>query len=246
LYPEFRTPDLFLSWGWTNGRSHVIPFGQIKPKVRAKPIDNFQGVCLVVRDEMSSFLYADMAGPNEKYSESLMNLCDELEKLCIRTSIRLHTSTTSDQKAGWNNYVAGMTYVKVSQGHVSIDKVVQSGLGIVFTYDSTGMLELGNADIPFFFFAPEGISMVKDKFQSNYRVLTESGLLSSEPAIAAKLIFEWINASPSEKIRNKSAVRDFLSGISFYPEKKLFSLRRILLDSDKAAQEKHLLANGSE
>jgi len=246
LYPEFRAPDLFLSWGWANGSSQVIPFGQIKPKVRAKQQEKVQGVCLVVRDEMRSFLYADMAGPNEKYSESLMNLCDELERLCIRTSIRLHTSTTSDQKVAWDKHVAGMTYVKVSQENLPIEKVIQSGLGIVFTYDSTGMLELGSADIPFFFFAPEGLSMVKDKFQSNYRVLTESGLLSSEPAIAAKLIFEWINASPKEQIRNKNAVRDFLGGISSYPDKKLFALRRILLDSAKAAQKKRSLADGSK
>jgi putative transferase (TIGR04331 family) len=246
LYPEFRTPDLFLSWGWTSRIGHVIPFGQIKPRVRAKFPREFQGVSLLVRDEMKSFLCADMAGPNKRYLESLMNLCYELEELGVRTSIRLHSSTSPDQRQLWRDYVAGMTLVTIAQDNVPIDKVIQSGLGVVFTYDSTGMLELGSADVPFFFFASEGLGMVKDEFRSNYRALSEAGLLSSEPAIAAKMIYEWINASPNEQTKKRIAVKKFLSGISFYPRNKLFSLRKILIRSKKASKESRALTNEAE
>jgi hypothetical protein len=87
--------------------------------------------------------------------------------------------------------------------------------------------------------------MVKENFESNYQALSEAGLLSSEPALAAKMIFAWINASPSEQIRNKVAVRNFLNGIAFYPRNKLFSLRKILLRSKKATKESRSLANGA-
>jgi len=244
--PEYRTPDLFLSWGWIDGRGHVFPFGQIKPRIRAKLSASVQGVSLVVRDELSSFLYADVTGPNERYLESLMSLCDELEKLRVRTYVRLHASTKSAQRAFWENYVAKTIYVTIDLDNPPIDEVIRSGLGVVFTYDSTGMLELGSADVPFFFFASEGLGMVKDEFRSNYRALSEAGLLSSEPAIAAKMIYEWINASPNEQTKKRIAVKKFLSGISFYPRNKLFSLRKILIRSKKASKESRALTNEAE
>jgi putative transferase (TIGR04331 family) len=228
-YPEVQSPDLFLSWGWAGDDPRVIPFGLIKPKIRAKPPKRIRSVTLIVRDELKSFLYADMEGPNSIYVNSVIDLCSALDELHITTSLRLHSSSSDAERAFWQKSLRNMSFVSVSSRNPSIAKLVRSGVGIVFTYDSTGMLELASAEIPFFCFIPDGLGMVKGEFQKNYQILSDAGLLSENPKISARLILNWIDKTKDSKEHYQTSMAEFVDGISFYPKNKLWSLRKLLI-----------------
>jgi len=81
-------------------------------------------------------------------------------------------------------------------------KLLASGMGIVFGYDSTGMLEVGTAGILFFLFAPDGLGLVRQEYRANYDSLKAADLLSKDPHQATQLISDWLSASLVERKHN--------------------------------------------
>ena len=233
ICPEQNASDLFLSWGWGGEADGIHAFGQIKPALKGKYPSNVKGVTLFLRDEYDFFFFADMYELNNRYFRNIEDLCASLNDRQITTHLRLHTSTSSSTRNFLEKAVKKMPSVKISGDRPSVSKLLASGMGIVFGYDSTGMLEMGTAGIPFFLFAPDGLGLVREEFQTNYDSLRSAGLLSEDPAQAAQLIHTWISASREERKAQREAIQDFTKGIAHSPKKKLRELRRILKDVDR-------------
>jgi putative transferase (TIGR04331 family) len=228
ICPEQNASDLFLSWGWGAKSDGVHPFGQIQSAVKGKFPSKVRGVTLLLRDEYDSLLQADMHEINHRYFMSIEQICASLNDLQVTTHLRLHTSTSSSTKNFLEKAVEKMPFVKISGDRPSIRKLLASGMGIVFGYDSTGMLEMGTAGIPFFLFAPDGLGLVRQEFQTNYDSLRSAGLLSEDPAQAAQLISEWITAPRETRSMHTESLRHFTAGIAHYPKNKLWRLRKVL------------------
>lgn len=233
LTPEFRTADYFLSWGWLGDK--VLPFGQIKPKVKANFSNVLRGVTLFLVGDPRSVPFADMEGPYGEYHADVVTLCEELDRLKINTEIRLHHQTSRERREFLEKVVDSLPFVKISIKSPPMARLLKSGRAPVFTYDSTGMLELASAGLPFFAFIQEGLKHVRREFIENYRLLEDAGLLSKDPIEAAHLIATWVRATPEIRTLHETAINGFSDGIVFYPTKKLRSLSSLLL---------HASANG--
>jgi len=240
IMPELNASDLFLSWGWGGEELGVHPFGQIKPAVKGKLHERLKGVTLFLRTDFHSFLEADLYEPNSHYFKSVVNLCAALDDLKIITQLRLHSATTKIRREYLSDAIANMSFVSVTQNRPSIKKLLASGMGIVFGYDSTGMLEMGSAGIPFFLFAPDGLGLVRQGFRANYDSLRSAGLLSEDPSQAGQLISTWTSASREERKIQREAIQDFTKGIAHSPKKKLRTLRQILKNADGYAADSNL------
>lgn len=114
----------------------------------------------------------------------------------------------------------------------SMASLLRDGVGLIFTYDSTGMLELGVSNHSFFAFLPDGLGHVLPEYLVNYEALRQGGLLSSVPSEATFLIQEWVKASrPVEGY--EAAVRNFISGIAVENRHKSRSLKRIVRSASR-------------
>jgi len=228
ICPELNASDIFLSWGWVGDEQRIYPFGQIKPALRVRRPNKMRGVTLFLRDELDFFFSADMHELNKRYFRNIEDLCASLNDLQVTTHLRLHTSTSSSTKNFLEKAVEKMPFVAISGDRPSMRKLLTSGMGIVFGYDSTGMLEMGTAGIPFFLFAPDGLGLVRQEYRANYDSLRSAGLLSEDPAQAAQLISEWITAPKKTRSMHAESLRLFTEGIAHYPKNKIWKLRRIL------------------
>jgi putative transferase (TIGR04331 family) len=233
VIPELNSSDLFLSWGWGGGVRGVHPFGQLKPAVKGKLPKRIKGVTLFLRSDFDYFLEADLYEPNSHYVEHILNLCNALDDLEITIHLRFHSSTTEFTRQYLTEGIANMPFATIAQNSPSIRKLLASGMGIVFGYDSTGMLEMGTAGIPFFLFAPNGLGLVRQQFRPNYESLRAAGLLSEEPSQAAQLISTWMSASREERKTQRSAIQKFTMGIAHNPKNKIRALRKILKNADE-------------
>ena len=232
ICPELNASDSFLSWGWSDDKK-IIPFGQIKPLVKGRFPKAPKGVSLFLREDYRFLLQADMHEPNERYFWSVIELCQALNQLKISTKLRLK-STGSVNSAGYlSKSIEAMEFVSIAEDKKSMKQLVSSGMAIVFTYDSTGMLEMGTAGIPFLLFAPDGLGLVRQEFQANYDALRSAGLLSEDPAQAAQLISSWLSASRGQRKIQREAIQDFTKGIAHSPKHKLRALRKILKNANE-------------
>ena len=231
LNVESRTADHFLSWGWVSGEEKTIKFGQLKKNVTASFPRKFRGVTLLLRDESHSQLEVEMSGPNIKYFQEVVSLCESLNSLGMPVVIQPHSSASRARIDFLSEAIRSLPTVTLSSGTKSIDSILKSGMGVVFTYDSTGMLEMGTAGIPFFSFVPDGLDLVRPNYRKNYEALVGAGLLSERAEEASVLISKWAQATKSERRMHEEAVRRFIEGISFYPKHKVLKLGKILKDA---------------
>ena len=233
ICPERNASDLFLSWGWGGEAGDIHAFGQIKPALKGKHPRNVRGVTIFLRDEYGLRLQADMHELNRRYFKRIEQLCSYLNDLQITTHLRLHTSTSSSTKNFLEKAIEKMPFVAISGDRPSMRKLLASGMGIVFGYDSTGMLEVGTAGILFFLFAPDGLGLVRQEYRANYDSLRSAGLLSEDPDKAAQLISIWLSATPLERKTQLEALKTFTKGIARSPKNKLRELRKILKNVDE-------------
>lgn len=221
--PELETADQFLSWGWKgNG---ILPFGQLKPQT-STAIRKSKGVVLILRDEMLSYTAADMSLLNHGYVERVVNLIRELVELHIPVAVKPHSSLSTII----GNFLATLSSefkeVEILPGSLEFKKLLRSGYLPIFTFDSTGMLEIGTSGGLFFFYPGDGIGHVKPEFSSNYEALSFAGVMESEPRLAASKI-----QSLSEGIRPEAAregIKKFLNGIANLPPSPVMGLAHVL------------------
>ena len=114
----------------------------------------------------------------------------------------------------------------------SMASLMRNGVGLVFTYDSTGMLELGVSNHSFFAFLPDGIGHVIPDYSANYEALQLGGLLSTDPSEAASRIDEWVKASTPTR-GYEVAVRNFIAGIARENRDKLADLRVLVRSASR-------------
>jgi len=223
---EVLTPDLFLSWGW-KGKA-VIPVGVFTPRLRSSSKKS-KGAFLVLRDPDRFSFTHDESWTTMHYLSRISDLVRELGHFEMPIIIKLH-STSSSRMIQWAQGLSESIPNVQLAGRRTFRQLLRSGFLPVFTYDSTGMLELGTSGASFFFFAAEGTHHVRPEFVPNYLALESSGLLSREPSEAAHLIDRL--ASRSVTVEEMAAtVKEFLDGIAMRRSGLIIFLRRILLAS---------------
>jgi hypothetical protein len=225
--PEMATSDQFLSWGWL-GRN-VEPFGVIKPKLksRRKP----SNILVITRDEIRSDMAVDVQLLNETYIDKVSDLIEELANRGQRVVVKLHSSHWPSLESRIQALVqAHPQRVSISQSD-SLRSLLGKGFLPIFTYDSTGMLEIGTSGGHFLLFTADGLDHVLDNFAPNYEFLAEGELLGDEPVQFSN----WIQRRLKQGFDSNDdlAVINFLRGIAFAPKSRVRGLAKILRTHSK-------------
>lgn len=228
LCPEKEASDLFLSWGWGHSTPGVYPFGVIKSEIKKRQ-EKISGVTLFLRPERFMYhLCADMGQPNDEYFSSVLDLCRELNEFNVPTTLRVHHTTSTRIRDWLSRETQELRHASMDTSGKSMSSLISSGEGIVFTYDSTGMLELATSGITFFSYMTEGLALIDPLFAKNYEALAEVGLLSENPSDAAKKIAEWQTASPDLRQEQFRGLEAFCAGLALKPKNRISSLRALL------------------
>lgn len=226
--PEKNTSDSFLTWGWSDGSPETVRFGQLKPKIRKPRSPVIRAVAILLRDPLDGEQRVDMHYPNRNYLESAIRLLEELDARQVRTELRMHTSTPDHWVEELTNCVRRLNYASIPVRRLPLSRIINSKKGVVFTYDSTGMLELASSGLPFFLFSSSSLEHVREEYLANYANLSGAGLLSHDPIEAATMIKMWILNSREKQEVNKRAITLFSDGIVFLRKRKLMALARLI------------------
>lgn len=107
----------------------------------------------------------------------------------------------------------------------------------VFTYDSTGMLELASEGNIFFAFLPEGTGHLKRKFSSIYTRLRKANLMAETADGATEKISNLIDNPNAESVL--LGIRGFADGIAFRNPRLITDLAHCLVSDPPGRPDKN-------
>jgi putative transferase (TIGR04331 family) len=237
LCPEMRASDYFLSWGWASDDRKVVPFGLVKPisdlqKKFRNSDPKKRGVTILLRPETFSFyLGIDMDYLNDVYLNKIIDLCKRLDELGVHTFIRPHHTISPKTRMKLKQELCGLINISLPEKSPSLKKVLSANQGLVFTYDSTGMLEMSALRQTFFAFLPEDLGLINENFKRNYESLRDAGLLSDSPIQAASWIADWVKSDSAKQIKYLHGIEEFSRGIVRTERHRVSRLRKLLVSS---------------
>lgn len=229
---ELSTCDLYLSWGWTSKTQAVEPFGVLSRPLRRRLSKPFVSVTLVLDKDLNYYCETDTAETDQHYFERIHGLCKRLNEKSIRTIVRPHPGTSTGVFNWLEDFISKMEFVSLEKPGKSFRRSVNAKSLMVFTYDSTGILEMAAAEIPFFFFAGEGLCHVSENFISNHEVLRRNLMMSADVEESASLLENILKRdSFSLRLDMSIAVLRFAKGIVFRPKKRIKKIRHVLVQA---------------
>ena len=220
--PEVSTSDRFLSWGW--GGRKVEAFGVLKPLLRSS--SHPAHLTLLLRDELRGELAVDTGWTNAKYIARIVTLLQVLGERKIATQVRFHSSHWAQLEEATQSVIAAHPAILSVAPKTPLQRQLRSGGAALFTYDSTGMLELATSGGGFLCFPADGIGHVREAFSLNYRHLASAGILSEDAELIASAGQRILKHGFSNK--DKKAIRLFSEGIAFRRRNRAAAMAKFL------------------
>ena len=181
---EEVTSDKFLTWGWEDKLPQHTPTFIFKGYNNKKNILNLAGSLLIVEQPLHerSFRW-DETNEYKKYFEEqkifISNLSQEPKNSLL---IRMHAMSKSfggwEEDLRWKDFNSSL---KIDDGTTEFEKLINISKLVVYSYDSTGILELLNRNIPVVAFWQNGLDNLRDSAQPNYNLLLNAGLIHFSP-----------------------------------------------------------------
>ena len=175
--PEVASADRFLAWG-VSGYENSLSVGVLKPRMSTQGGSRRKGILLVLRDSLSNFHYVDEAFNNALYEAAIIETIGALLDQGVKTRVRPHSSSSTHFLAKLEDLYSRREHFELSTSRIRFEKEVRNYLP-VFTYDSTGMLELASVRSEFLGYFPDGLA-IREEVREVYQNLSEVGLISLE------------------------------------------------------------------
>lgn len=181
------TCDQFLTWGWRgNFPQHVRAF---MPKKKMQPMNKNGGLLLVNNSLFPRFSIWDVLHEQSVYFKGQQDFVAALDQYIKNDLvIRLHRDyvvTGWDDRARWSEFDENL---KVNLGETSFSHLAAASRLIVFSYDSTGILQSLANNIPIIAFFPDGLNHIHEDVKKDYKLLIDAGILHLTAISAAKKI----------------------------------------------------------
>jgi putative transferase (TIGR04331 family) len=183
---EEQTADKFLTWGWSDGLSSHKPAFVFKNQKKYKKLYNSKGGLLLIEVcGPHRINTADESYEFNNYLRDQQNFVGLLDKrLLSELTVRLHAGyvyTKWRDDVLWSNF---NSTIKIDKGTSQIRELISKSRLIVHGYDSTGMLESLERNIPTIAFWSGGLDHLRDSAIPFYNHLINAGIvhLSSESA----------------------------------------------------------------
>lgn len=206
ICPELETSNMFLSWGHES--VNVVPVGQLfRSRIRSR--FRSRGVAIVLQGDLPTRTYCDWGYRQHMYLNSIENLIVLLSQSEVESVLCLAPGTSRELSNLLYSRLSGLSGVSISQK--PLKKVLKSGFLPLFTFDSTGMLELASQLQPFLVFLPEKLTHIAKTFVPNYQSLLDDGLMALDTTSAHRIVLANLGARNENGI--KSSLQFFCKGI---------------------------------
>jgi len=234
-WPELVSSDRFITWGWSNGNCKYIPSFIFKTAgrkpIQAKPDG---GLVLVENGAPDLMTTHDVYFKFSKYQEDQFCFVESLpeaihEQLRVRLFLNKGDFRWSEQQR-WHVRSPKTRLVSDTPTDPTIWKLYAQSRIVVFSFDSTGVLETLSLNIPTLCFWPDGLDHLLPEAKPYYEVLKEAGIIVGTPEQAAKHVtLYW---DDMEKWWDGEAVQNarklFCEQYAKTEKKPLTTLKRLL------------------
>jgi putative transferase (TIGR04331 family) len=231
---EETIADKFITWGWTdNLKQHVPAFIFKITKFTQKINYSDGGLLLILTHVPHRYRLYDVIYENRNYFDNQILFVNKLKssitkKLTIRkTPSGSALSLGEDVK--FNQFHKS---VKFDEGEIKIEKLINKSKIVVFTYDSTGMLECLAKNIPTIVFWDNTFDYIRDSAKPYYQMLIDSGILHSSPESASNKINQVWDNIDEWWLSNKTQIfrKKFCEKYATFSDSPINQLKEILLN----------------
>ena len=231
---EEETSDKFITWGWSLNQLKYLPGFIFKNATIENYTSKSNGGLLLIQQPYTIRIRLWEQGTRfSQYMDEQYIFCLKLRKdILNELTVRLHPShekMLGEMESNWKNFDKG---IKIDSGRVPIKELWRDNRIIVHSYDSTGMLETLEANIPTIAFWKNGLDHLLAEAIPFYTILVDVGIVHLTPESAALKISDvwddvemWWQSSKVQKAR-----REFCSQYARTSKQPARDLKRILLE----------------
>ena len=206
--PERAASDKFITWGWSERKHKTIPaFVFTKAGRNSKKNVKDGGLLLVESHLPFNFQTYDEYYEHLLYMEDQFRIVESLPNNIFRqVTVRLHGANKRLKFCEEQRWKDRSPQTKIERDGLNIKQSISQNRLIVYSYDSTGILEGLSLNIPTICFWRNGLIHLLPSAKPFYGLLHNVGILFYSPEAAAKFIdLHWDDISEwwkSEKVQD--------------------------------------------
>lgn len=190
---EQRVSDRFLTWGWKDANKKNVPAFVFRTVGKKRKDYNPQGDLLLIQHVKlhrvethdCNFFYKVFQENQFKFVSGLSKQIRE--KLMVRLHGAWRLSDWCDAER-WRDYDPSL---RLETGAASMGQLISGSRLVVHSYDSTGILETLNLNIPTLCFWHGGFEQLLPEAKPYYELLKSAGIYANSPNEAAEMVAEY-------------------------------------------------------
>jgi len=230
---EEITADKFLTWGWVDGLPQHTPAFIFKTVNRKRRYYNSQGELLLIEKPLSHRIFtSDGTAEFNTYFEDQQKFINKLTSTPRRQLVvRLHAGYRLMKWGEEKRWQVFDPLLKIDTGNTNVRELVGKSRIVVYSYDSTGILETLSQNIPTLAFWQNGFDHLRDSAKPQYQLLADAGIIHLTPESVAKKVNEvwddvdgWWGQSIIQDAR-----KQFCSRYARQSENPIRELKQILM-----------------
>jgi len=194
-WPELVTCDKFFTWGWSTGYARNIPAFVFKTAGQKKLGMKSDGGLLLIE------LHAPLRlGPEDDYfdfgiyQEGQFRFVEALpDHISEKVTVRLHCYHSVFRWFDVQRWRDRLPLAGIESGAVPVQQLIEKSRLVVYSYDSTGILEALALNMPMICFWHGGLDHLLSDAKPYYELLKNAGILHDTPESAAMKVMEIWN-----------------------------------------------------
>jgi putative transferase (TIGR04331 family) len=195
---EEETADKFFTWGWKGELKQHIPMFIFKTVGMVKGSYNRQQkklllIQLPLGNRCNTW---DNYAEYSKYIDDQISFISNLNQNCkTELIVRMHSASKHVEWGGYAKFREFDRNLQIDDGNSRIEKLIAESRYVVYSYDSTGMLETLSLNIPTLAFWQNGLDHLRESAKPYYKLLIDAEIIHLSPeSLAKKLNSIWDDA----------------------------------------------------
>jgi putative transferase (TIGR04331 family) len=230
---ETKTSDRYLTWGWKGSNPKHFPLGAIGLMDNLSSGHNpAGGILLVEKGGAQRLTPWDETTLFEDYLQDQFSFVDNLS-LNIKKllTVRLYSAylyLKGSEDYIWENKYSG---INIDYGNTPMPKLIKNARLVVYSYNSTGILECLASNTPTLFFWNIESWPIRETAEPYFNILMEVGIFHKTPISVANKVNEiWSNVDYWwNNEETQTAIKSFCASHVHLPEYPLSELKKALL-----------------
>ncbi|MDQ6991482.1 MAG: LIC12162 family protein [Mariprofundaceae bacterium] len=234
LWPEFTTSDNFFTWGWTNGISKNIPafvYKVVGQKYQSKESEG--GLLLIELHPPYRIVPEDSDFEFGIYQEEQFRFVEALpDDITQKLTVRLHSGYREFRWFDEQRWKDRSPFTIIETGLVPIQQLIAKSRLVIYSYDSTGVIESLALNVPMMCFWHGGLDHLLPSAKPYYELLRSANILADTPEQAAEFVaLHWDNINEWwESPKVQGARKTFCDQYARVEKKPIRTLRKLLIN----------------